>query len=728
MAFLGQSSQKNELEIEEQPYNPYWSAPSGDSGTPSDSKDAYGHGALAEENVGKVRRSTRAAAGEKRDFVLPVALLCASCVLPALLGVLFYISLNFKAPHGVFFSNGTFVRPADEGVLLLGGGEDSFLTSHFTPLLLSSLSSTLVGILSPIIMSLLAYHVAAQWVRDSAPSRRDALPTPEQYHQVIELVSDASAMTFLRAGWDAVHRMRARSRRRAGVARVVWMALGGTAVVLALAWTIRILDLVLHSQLKSTIVSIQGGVPALFPGRAAIRAGCEDSIVNTCGVVNRTNEASRGGLNQSDAFRVYEYATDDVARTSSVAFLGPAVLPPNINVTSSTLVASTECAVYHPECHVDQETLQITTCAPAISQDLTEAPPILPWNALPWTKGFDTTQWEMRLQAFLTVKGNLTDPTPGHAPPYSLSSGSNLNPFTTASFGCFPNYNGIVYSDPNITFQTPFINWWTYGQGIGTTPQQLCSISICNTTVYDAQYSLLAGQLTLHADTFALANASAAVAVSGAGMFLGTGNTSFYHYGPRFLDDQLQIDLSAAGNTYGNSTAQFGAAWAQAFSNRYLGWTAGTVDLADTRAALSSPQLAIEIPVATSYLFAVLHFVYAAGILVLGVSCMLLARGVGAAAGADDVRAVHQRLSDTSVLIRDLAEQSVAAEAMVAAAATAAASSELGQASAEALKSEGSWGWDGSDGGVYADEGTRVGLRRRNDGTIGLDFQTEGRH
>ena len=53
-------------------------------------------------------------------------------------------------------------------------------------------------------------------------------------------------------------------------------------------------------------------------------------------------------------------------------------------------------------------------------------------------------------------------------------------------------------------------------------------------------------------------------------MFLGTADTDFYQYGLRFIDDQIQLDLSLAGNTYENDTQQFGAAWAQALSNRYL--------------------------------------------------------------------------------------------------------------------------------------------------------------
>ncbi len=155
----------------------------------------------------------------------------------------------------------------------------------------------------------------------------------------------------------------------------------------------------------------------------------------------------------------------------------------------------------------------------------------------------------------------------------------------------------------------------TDGPGLPKQPYILCSISLCNTTVYDAKYTVDQGTLTLDNSSFSLANATAAVAVSGAGMLLGSGDTYFYQWGPRFIDDQMQVDLSNAGNTYGNNTAQFSAAWAQAFSNRYLGWSAGMVELAEMPVQIFSPELALSIPVAIVYAFTVLHFVYAFGIL-----------------------------------------------------------------------------------------------------------------
>jgi hypothetical protein len=76
------------------------------------------------------------------SIILPVLLLCLSALLPALMGTLFYASLGFKAKHGIFHPNGTYVRPLQEGIWF--GSEHSFLTTHFSPLLLSSISSSLM--------------------------------------------------------------------------------------------------------------------------------------------------------------------------------------------------------------------------------------------------------------------------------------------------------------------------------------------------------------------------------------------------------------------------------------------------------------------------------------------------------------------------------------------------------------------------------------------------------
>ena len=212
-------------------------------------------------------------------------------------------------------------------------------------------------------------------------------------------------------------------------------------------------------------------------------------------------------------------------------------------------------------------------------------------------------------------------------------------------------------------------------------------------------------------------------------MYLGTGDTLYYQWGPRFIDDQMQIDLSNAGNTYGNSTPQFSAAWAQAYSNRYLGWSAGMVELAGHPAKAFDPELALSIPVVITYVFTILHFLYALGLFLLGISCLVVARGDNAF--RTDLNAAHQRLTDTAMLVQELAARSLHDQEMAEDASGGASN-----------VNEGSWPGNlkggvsvrcvperrdlaGDPGTLYADSEVSVGLRRRAEGTLGLHMQRE---
>jgi hypothetical protein len=196
-------------------------------------------------------------------------------------------------------------------------------------------------------------------------------------------------------------------------------------------------------------------------------------------------------------------------------------------------------------------------------------------------------------------------------------------------------------------------------------------------------------------------------------MFLGTGDSLFYQWGPRFIDDQLQLDLSSAGNTYGNDTAQFSAAWAQAFSNRYLGWTAGMVEFANNSAHQSVEQLALSIPIATAYIFVILHLAYALAILTLGISCLLMVRG---SSTQSDIQAAHRRLTDTSVLVQELAQSTLDAMDEDEMLWTAKFGHSFVTESQQRLAGEGS---------EYVDDEVSVRLRRKTNGGLGLKFQQD---
>ena len=328
----------------------------------------------------------------------------------------------------------------------------------------SNNNSSYSGFVSPFVMSLFAYHLGHLWLRASR-ARPANLPSPFQYHLTLELVSLVSPISIFRFLSYSFRRStlrprdnslrRASSRTRTRITPLLTAAVTSVVIILAFSWAIKIIDVVLHDQIVSTILFVNGVTTGnfFFLANASIRADCLDPIVNSCGVINRTAEASLGGLNQSSSFRVYEHETEDPARSKSIAYIGPAFLEAGVHLAAHTYVASTECQVYHPNCFVQNEAIRV--CGPA---NMTPVD-VGDWNQLVFTEGFNVTSWQMRLQSFLTFKGNLT--APGIKPPYPLSNAASVNPFTTAQFGCFNDFSDIQYRDANYSFSTPFINWWS---------------------------------------------------------------------------------------------------------------------------------------------------------------------------------------------------------------------------------------------------------------------------
>ncbi|KAG0141953.1 hypothetical protein CROQUDRAFT_663147 [Cronartium quercuum f. sp. fusiforme G11] len=600
-------------------------------------------------------------------LLLSILGLASSAILPVLLGLAFYYSLGLTAPHGQHLPNGTYLRPTSEGFSI--GKPDSWASSHFSPLLVSSISSTLIGMIAPLVMMLLGFHLAHYWLRASQNLQQfNTLPSPFQYFLTMNFISNSSLFSILQFFWYASKpksfqpRLPSLLRRksRANLSPILIFALVGLLIVLGFSWAIKILDISLHDQIIAVVQNVTR--PELnFKANAEIVKGCEDPVFNTCGVLNRTSRASAGGANTSEEFNVYEISDRSLG---NMAFMGP--VQPDLTITvksAHTYVAGTICEAFHPVCDVSPApNYLIQACGPA-----GKAPHgIGPWNAIVYKSGFNTSTWRQRLQTFITVSGNIWNRTGSAA---ALKNGANINPFTTATFGCFSNFQNIVWNDTNTTFHTPLINWWSYGQGIPNQPYIMCSILLCNTSVYDAQYTLSQGRIEVLNQTINLANSSATLAISGSAVFLGTDDTDYYQYAPRFLDDQLQVDLTSAGNRFGNDSKLFANAWAQALSNRLIGWSLGAIELKPIEVELTQPQIATSIPLWTAYTFVCLHFIYAFIILLLGFFTLLLPgvlpRGSNSYTHTptaeqkqilnhEDLNKAKYRLSDPTTLIHEL--------------------------------------------------------------------------
>ncbi|EGG12028.1 uncharacterized protein MELLADRAFT_89223 [Melampsora larici-populina 98AG31] len=534
--------------------------------------------------------------------ILTVVGLSLTAILPGILGLAFYLSLTFGAPHGKFLSNGTYIRPDDESFAL-------------------NMPLVSCGIIAPWVMMLFAYHLANHWLKVSrTPHGFQKLPSPFQYFLTMAFINNSTPFSVLRFLIYALkpspsnrQRLSFTKRRtsRASLSPILLLGFVGLLIVLTFTWSIKVIDVILHDQIVTVVQNITEKDNSTFRANAMIEKGCEDPIFNTCGVLNRTLRASQGGANTSSELQVYQATPLSESRMS---FMGPALPDSTISFNSShTYAAGTVCEAFHPFCKVHDMAIQ--NCTPGTP------PPhgIGRWNMLLYGNGFNTTIWKQRLQVFITEHGNVSG-----ANKKPLTNGANINPFTIATFGCFHNYANITWDDNNQSYPTPFFNWWSLGQGIKNKPYMMCTILICNTTVYDAQYNLTGGKLVLIDNSLTLANASATLAISGSVAYLGTADTDYYQYAPRFLDDQLQVDLTAAGNQYGEDSQLFASAWAQALSNRMIGWSVGAIELQPIIVNKTQSHLATSIPLSTAYLFLGLHILFSIFILSLGISALFL--------------------------------------------------------------------------------------------------------
>jgi hypothetical protein len=556
--------------------------------------------------------------------------------------------------------------------------------------------------LSGFVTLLLAYHLAYLWARPQPGGSQRSLPTSYQYFLTMSLVDNPRLIRV----FDSVKYIftNRRSRHKA-LSPIFILAFAGAFLVTTLSWTIKAVDLVLHDRIVPT--TLWSARPDLnLRTDAAIVDGCLDPRKPLCPVVNRTNEARLGGLNQSTTFHVYPYDEHTNSTVGSLAFIIPASLPTNNSIHNGhTYAAATTCQVYHPICFVDQ--MKISECGPDPSYGLDAFP-------LYTNFSFDVANIKWNMQTFLLKKGDI-DMDPHHVP---LSNGANVNPLNFATWSCFDDYADIKHDDTNnAPFQGPFINWWQYGQGIGNKPFKLCSITFCNTSFYDGTYSGYHGNWTLDVDNLHPADNGTALTLSGAAVFLGTADSDLYVYTSNYMDEMLQVDLSAAGNTYGNDSAAFAGAWGQSISARLLGWSAGAVELVlptTGTAMLHQGSAAVSIDLASAYAFTGLLFTYAVLIVILGISCAFIPTsriapassqpGTSGARPVSNTRAAHAKLSDFSTLVMEVLDAREVGRLRPTLSRRSSAVS-LGEAGDHAVERQ-----------------VRLGLRTKADGGLGLDF------
>ena len=153
------------------------------------------------------------------------------------------------------------------------------------------------------------------------------------------------------------------------------------------------------------------------------------------------------------------------------------------------------------------------------------------------------------------------------------------------------------------------------------------------------------------------------------------------------------------------------------------------IQLNQVPAIVNETRLAISIPLATTHLFAILHFVYAFAITLLGIPCLFLPKEGGPSGAVEgvmkgeslasvhvpDVSFAHGRLSDTSTLVHELiVRSSMGPDGALATGATAGGDPEKLRRTASILESGRLLDGEGGD----EDGDLQVVLERQIDGRL----------
>ncbi|KAF8312146.1 hypothetical protein DL93DRAFT_1350207 [Clavulina sp. PMI_390] len=543
-----------------------------------------------------------------------VLLTAIASAIPLTFGILFFFSLNLTAADGTRHNSMTFSRPLDQGIRVpqITGGN----TTSLSPLLLSSISSSVIGDAGNLGMALLAFHAGYLWLQASQPrSRPTDIPSPYQFFLTSDMLSHLSPLTLARFLRYAIMyrvpgtRGKLPRRSRARITPMLSITAICSYLLFSLSIGIKILDVVLHEQLATVVLS--KGHPKSVNATAMVTpaydqwVGRGERALDAWTVLPSADlpEARAGSQNTSNILATY---ISPPVGNMSITFLGPRAT--DIAVTASTIALGTSCSIRRPQCNSsyfpDQFAYLATACAGI--ED-------------PFGMVYNTTFLQSQPQILL----NMDVPTGSYS---SLTS-----PFRHNGFLCFSAYSSFPHrekssSDPE---GVPFANWiamagtWRNERVLPTT---LCFTYSCNSEVFRATYSVADGIVAL--DTTSLTpiqNRSTNIAVSRTLPTARIGTDAFdYVYASHYIDVQMQNDVDTLGNLYGNDTGRFKLALSQAFSNRLLGWSAGALVLSETNGTKFEDILTLRIPLIPAGIFIGLHLLFASVVLILGGIALLL--------------------------------------------------------------------------------------------------------
>ncbi|KAF8315604.1 hypothetical protein DL93DRAFT_2096617 [Clavulina sp. PMI_390] len=565
--------------------------------------------------------------------------------IPLGLGVFFLISLRLGSPHGVYYANHTFRR-------CWGLGDDAAGLSYRISLA-AGLSVKREISLSPLAVPVSSHiRYDSTWI--CVHSRR------------IPLVHHLST---------ALHKTcRYISKTRAPLTPMILVAASFSLIFFILSVGTKVVDTVLHNSTTSTI--LPQNAAAIVNGMIFVLPDCNEQT--QCPVSANPSVASAGGRNASDNFSIYEsiltadssaVASGMMAERTYVSFIGPHPTP--LSFTSQTIAVGTECHLRRPSCLVNSTTETIEACS-GIGD--------------PYSVQYGTSVMQERPELLIM--------TPWIDDDLTADFGTTHPNFTHIGFMCFPAYvdlphNETFSNDTGSGIPDPtkiiFMEWFrmlALGSDPeapeGDLPKTFCFTYTCSTLVFDATYSVSQGEIRLDLMSLNLTSSIAApIAVSRTLPFYGSSpaltgkNAQLYPRSTRYLDAQLQADVTLIANDLGSDVDHLALEFARMFSNRLLGWSAGALQLDPILGIYSVDVLAISIPIITSWVFIVLLLLLALFILLLGISAPFLHTKYHSVAPTtdhdsptsptehenhmvSDIFIAQQRLSDTSTLVHEI--------------------------------------------------------------------------
>ncbi|ETI22299.1 hypothetical protein G647_06372 [Cladophialophora carrionii CBS 160.54] len=445
---------------------------------------------------------------------------------------------------------------------------------------IASWSSTVAPLLAVCAMILVSFPIA-QSLKANSQMAGSELPTPFQFSLLLDCFS--AGITPL---WNALSYWQW-PQKEGAMASNVRNALTVLATFTALGYTIAGVDTWLHLVMEAVnieLVDVQ--VPSQALGRglpdgpcsgqtaAGFDAGdCIISLGATSVFLTGANEAARVLSNTSSTNAVYDMYID----YTHFAYLGPAIIPSNLDYRAESLAIHTQCRQMGKQCNLgfnQSGTSEPFHCTDAFYGDL--AQPIINGDDTDAVSGlaFRSAGIVFYRDASLTQLANKSTETESFLT--RPNNPQHLAAWAKVELGA----TTLQTADGNVVKPTRGGTSWLLN---------------CSATAYEITYSFINGTLQ---------HVTAEVANGSVGTILAAGN--YYGFG------KVALETAAYSASQYNNTAQMADAWARAYSRTAMALGSGIMTArADLEEQLRSSRLVSRVPKAPLYTLVALNTVYA---------------------------------------------------------------------------------------------------------------------